>query len=385
MSRPAFDAQRRRWLLAGAAALVAPCRLAFASTPQASGKLVVVMLRGALDGLAAVPATGDPGWVALRGAVDSETPPLPLDTLFGLHPALVGLHGWYGDGQLLVAHAVASPYRARSHFDAQQLLECGGQRPFEFATGWLGRALTASGRRGVAISPSMPVALRGSLGASTWTPSRGPAPDADLMARVARTYARDPVLAGRLEQALQQRATTDGLASMGGGTGGAFAALARRAGHFLAEPAGPDLAWLDVDGWDTHTGQAARLTRLLGALDSGLLALREALGPLWAETTVLVMTEFGRCAALNGTGGTDHGTGGVAFVAGGAVAGGQVLADWPGLGTADLHEGRDLRPTRDIRTLMRAVLQRHLGLGDARIDADVLPGAPREAAALWRS
>jgi uncharacterized protein (DUF1501 family) len=394
---PPFTAgwRRRQWLQsAGAGLLLAGhgMQAAFAATPQARGKLVVVMLRGALDGLAAVPAIGDPQWTTLRPPSDApaaQAAPLPLDALFGLHPALTQLHGWYGEGQLLVMHAVASPYRERSHFDAQQLLESGGQRPFEFATGWLGRALDASGQRGVALSPSMPVALRGARGASTWTPARGASPDADLMARIAQTYQNDPALAGLLDQALTQRQTLGGGTrepGMGAGAGspGAFAGPARQAGRFLAEPGGPDMAWLDLDGWDTHTGQAGRLQRQLSALDGGLAALREALGARWANTTVLVMTEFGRSAAFNGSGGTDHGTGGVAFLAGGAVAGGRVLTDWPGLGRAALLDGRDLRPTRDIRSLFTPLLQRHLGLGTAQL-ARALPDAPPGATGLWSS
>ncbi|WP_439607087.1 DUF1501 domain-containing protein [Hydrogenophaga sp.] len=390
---------RRRWLQAAGAGLLLAghgMQAAFANSPQARGKLVVVMLRGALDGLAAVPAVGDPQWATLRPPADAAasllapaTPPLPLDAMFALHGALPQLHRWYTEGQLLVVHAVASPYRERSHFDAQQLLESGGARPFELATGWLGRALEAGGRRGVALSPAMPVALRGARGASTWTPSRAASPDADLMTRIAQTYQGDPVLAGLLEQALSQRDTIGAGVrepGMGGGAGspGAFAGLARQAGRFLAEPGGADLAWLDLDGWDTHTGQAARLQRQLGALDGGLAALREALGERWADTTVLVMTEFGRSAALNGSGGTDHGTGGVAFLAGGAVAGGRVLTDWPGLGRHELLDGRDLRPTRDIRSLFVPLLQRHLGVGTAQL-ARVLPDAPPAAPGLWRS
>lgn len=390
---------RRRWLQAAGAGLLLAghgMQAAFAHSPQARGKLVVVMLRGALDGLAAVPAVGDPQWTTLRPPTDAAASPLapaaaplPLDPTFALHGALPQLHRWYTEGQLLVVHAVASPYRERSHFDAQQLLESGGPRPFELATGWLGRALEAGGRRGVALSPAMPVALRGARGASTWTPSRAAAPDADLMARIAQTYQGDPVLSGLLEQALSQRDTIGGGVrepGMGGGAGslGAFAGLARQAGRFLAEPGGADLAWLDLDGWDTHTGQAVRLQRQLGALDGGLAALREALGERWADTSVLVMTEFGRSAALNGSGGTDHGTAGVAFLAGGAVAGGRVLADWPGLGRNDLFDGRDLRPTRDIRSLFVPLLQRHLGVGTAQLDR-VLPGAPQAAPGLWSS
>ena len=389
--------RRRQWLQAAGAGLLLGghgMQAAFAATPQARGKLVVVMLRGALDGLAAVPAPGDPQWAALRPApVDTSPPahaaPLPLNGLFGLHAAMPRLHAWYGEGQLLVVHAVASPYRERSHFDAQQLLESGGQRPFELATGWLGRALETSGQRGVALSPAMPVALRGARGASTWTPTRSTLPDIDLMARIAQTYQNDPSLAGLLEQALSQRETLGAGTrepGMGGGAGsaGAFAGLARQAGQFLAEAGGPDVAWLDVDGWDTHTQQAARLQRQLGALDAGLAALREALGGRWADTTVLVMTEFGRSAALNGSGGTDHGTGGVAFLAGGSVAGGRVLADWPGLDRTALLDGRDLRPTRDVRSLLAPLLQRHLGVGQAAM-ARVLPGAPAAAQDLWRA
>lgn len=389
--------RRRQWLQAAGAGLLLGghgMQAAFAATPQARGKLVVVMLRGALDGLAAVPAVGDAQWSGLRppspdGAAQNMAAPLPLDGTFALHAALPALHAWYGQGQLLVVHAVASPYRERSHFDAQQMLESGGQRPFELTTGWLGRALESGGQRGVALSPAMPVALRGARGASTWTPTRGAAPDADLMARIAQTYQGDPALAGLLDQALLQRDTLGAgtrEAGMGGGAGSAaaFAGLARQAGRFLAEPGGPDVAWLDFDGWDTHTQQASRLQRQLGALDSGLAALRESLGERWADTTVLVMTEFGRSAALNGSGGTDHGTGGVAFLAGGAVAGGRVLADWPGLGRPALLDGRDLRPTRDVRSLLAPLLQRHLGVGQAAM-ARVLPGAPAAAQDLWRT
>lgn len=388
--------RRRQWLQAAGAGLLLGghgMQVAFAATPQARGKLVVVMLRGALDGLAAVPAVGDPQWNSLRPTPEvptaNQTPPLPLDATFALHAALPTLHTWYTQGQLLVVHAVASPYRERSHFDAQQLLESGGQRPFELTTGWLGRALEGGGLRGVALSPAMPVALRGAHGASTWTPTRGATPDADLMARIAQTYQGDPALAGLLDQALAQRDTLGAGTrepGMGGGAGSAaaFAGLARQAGHFLAEPGGPDVAWLDLDGWDTHTQQAARLQRQLGALDSGLTALRESLGERWPHTTVLVMTEFGRSAALNGSGGTDHGTGGVAFLAGGAVAGGRVLADWPGLGRPALLDGRDLRPTRDVRSLLAPLLQRHLGVGQAAM-ARVLPGAPAAAQDLWRA
>lgn len=397
---------RRAWLAraaAGGAGLAAlslgGARFAWAASPPAAthrGRLVVVMLRGALDGLAAVPAIGDPNWASLRPQAAADDArvgaPLALEGLFALHPALPTLHAWYGEGRLLVAHAVASPYRERSHFDAQQLLESGGNRPFEFDTGWLGRGLAQAHGRGVALGSALPLALRGADGASSWAPERKAGVDGDLMHRVARLYAQDAQFAAVFAKARDQQQgsmgdMTNGMASemAGDGNPGGFVTLAQAAGRMLAADDGPSLAWLDTTGWDTHTQQAARLSRGLAQLDTGLAALRSALGARWASTSVLVMTEFGRSAAMNGSSGTDHGTAGVAFLAGGAVAGGRVLTDWPGLARAQLQDGRDLRPTLDLRALLKPALQRHFGLDSAVIDTQVLPGAPRGLDGLWRA
>lgn len=392
-----IDRRQRRLLLQGlAAGALLPGRLSVAAVDDKADapRFVVVMLRGALDGLAAVPALGDPDWQRLRGdeAVAPNTPnggkPLALDAMFGLHPALAELHRWYGAKELLVVHATASPYRERSHFDAQQQLESGGERPFALATGWLGRALQASGKPAVALTPAMPVALRGADQASTWTPS-GKAATAsaseDLYARVAQLYRADARLGNAWSQALTQQGMARDV-GMDGTAGAGFTALARQAGGFLAAEQGPRVAWLEAGGWDTHAQQAGRLLRLLSGLDEGLAALKTALGPHWRRTTVLVMTEFGRSAVLNGTGGTDHGTGGVAFLAGGAVAGGRIVVDWPGLAPARLHEGRDLRPTLDLRLVIAGALQQQFGLGRAQLEAGVLPGAGgSEKLALWRA
>lgn len=398
------SAARRRWLarsmvLAGGAVLLsAPgARLALAAAAGASPvqrRLVVVLLRGALDGLAAVPPVGDPGFAALRPGALAPTavqgvdpalqgPPLSLDGQFALHPGLAALHRWYGEGQLLVAHAVASPYRERSHFDAQQVLESGGQKPFELATGWLGRALAAADRQGVALAPSLPLALRGAPGATSWAPTRLKPAGEDLLDRLALVYAQDPALAASFARARTQSRGVMGDAVAG--EGGGFVDLARQAGRFLAEDGGPPVAWLESSGWDTHTQQAGRLARLLPNLDQGLAALRDALGERWRTTTVLVVTEFGRSAALNGSGGTDHGTAGAVFIAGGEVRGGRVLADWPGTGSRDLFEGRDLRPTLDLRALLLPLVQRQFGLASDRVRQEVLPGAPVGVDGLWRS
>jgi len=391
----------------GVAALgcAVPARLAFAAPSNertdSQQRLVVVMLRGALDGLAAVPAIGDPAWADLRGhheagaqsqalanafangntavIAGTQTSMLSLDMTFALHPALKTLHQWYLQRELMVVHAVASPYRERSHFDAQQLLESGGDRPFAQTTGWLGRALQITGKRAVALTAAMPLALRGSDGASTWTPAGRATNHQDLMMRVAQMYGDDIQLATALSQAMGQQDM-----AIGAGEGLGLISLARQAGKFLSDPKGPRVAWLETGGWDTHTQQVGRLGRLLPSLDEALAALRSALGQHWATTTVLVMTEFGRSATLNGSGGTDHGTGGVAFLAGGDVAGGRVLADWPGLARTQLIDGRDLKPTLDIRRLIGPVVQRQFAIGNSSLGL-ILPGAPAGLVDLYRT
>lgn len=386
------DHDRRRLLRSALAAGLLPWGWPTASLAVAGGangadeRLVVVMLRGALDGLAAVPVPGDPAWAALRPAADAAS--LPLTGPYALHPKLATLHQWFGEGSLLIAHAVASPYRERSHFDAQQLLESGGARPFELATGWLGRALQATQRQGVALGAALPLGLRGADRATSWLPTAEAPPDADWLDRVARMYGDDPRLAAAFGQAREQRLGAMGdleRSEMSAGGAGNFVALAAQAGRLLAAPGGPSVAWLDVNGWDTHTQQAARLTRLFGGLDQGLAGLRAALGERWSTTALLVLTEFGRSAAMNGSAGTDHGTASVALLAGGGVAGGRVLADWPGLAPGQLHERRDLRPTLDLRALVKPVLQRQLGVATAALDRSVLPGAPAAVDGLWRA
>lgn len=365
-----------------------------ATDPQP--RLVVVMLRGALDGLAAVPAVGDPAWAALRGAqryrtgaTDATAPPLPLDNTFALHPALAELHRWYTQRELLVSHAVASPYRERSHFDAQQMLEAGSDKPFALTTGWLGRALQARQQSAVALETALPLGLRGADLASSWSPGRPTQVSDDTLGRMARLYERDAALSKAWELAL---GNTLAPAMPGGGNGmqtgtnaNDWAALLQQAGHFLTAPGGPRVAWLDTDGWDTHSQQEARLGRQLSRLDQGLASLKTALGAAWAHTTVLVVTEFGRTAVPNGTGGSDHGTAGVAFLAGGAVAGGRVLTDWPGLGPQQLLAGRDLRPTLNLWGLIAAVAERQFDLSASAVRQDIVPGATAWRTPLWRT
>jgi len=393
---------RRQWLR-GASAIglgaVAPLAgLSLAGAAQAGGpRLVLVILRGGLDGLTAVPAIGDPAFADARGALGRfAQPALPLDSLLALHPALAGLHSMYQAKELLVVHATGLPYRDRSHFDAQQVLESGGERPFAQGTGWLGRALASNGGKGMAFQSAVPLALRGHADVDTWAPSARPDPSGDLVARLERLYAGDAPLAAALARARELRGDLPAAAqgnTMGGGAAAAGpagnaaraapVALARQAAGFLAKPDGPQAAVLELGGWDSHANQAADpgpLTNNLRLLDAVLGALREGLttpaaGATWARTAVLVVTEFGRTVAINGTQGTDHGSGGAAFVLGGAVRGGQVLTDWPGLAPAQRHEGRDLRITTDLRAVFKTVLVQHLGVPATRVAQLVLPGS----------
>ncbi len=371
----------RRTLLASAAALPG---LSLAALPAAGERrFVFVVLRGGMDGLSAAPVPGDPAFADARGPLANlGAPALPLQGPFALHPLLPELHAMYGRGELAVVHATGLPYRERSHFDAQNVLESGGSRPYELPTGWIGRALAAAGApRAVALETAVPLVLRGAATVDTWAPSALPDPSADLVARLQAMYANDAPLAQALERARGLRSEpgmpADGMA--GGARGrGAVVELARRAADFLQR--GTQVAVLELGGWDSHANQAApqgALSNNLRALDATLAALREGLQPngAWAKTVVLVATEFGREVAINGTQGTDHGSGGVAFVLGGAVAGGRVLADWPGLAKKDRFEGRDLRITTDLRAVQRTILADHLGVARAALDGAVLPGS----------
>lgn len=376
-------------LLSGAA--LAPwSQLSLAGQAHAGdARLAVVVLRGGMDGLAAVPLPADEAFIAARGALAQlPAPTLPLQGPFALHPALAEMHAMYGRGELLVVHATGLPYRERSHFDAQQLLESGGTRPHEITTGWLGRALAAQRRKGVALQTAVPLLLRGPAEVDSWAPSALPEPSVDLVARVERLVASDAALAQALARARALRqdpamsGMADGAPMAGAGAARANAlALARRAGEFLSRPDGPQAAVLEIGGWDSHANQAApqgALATNLKLLDAALAALRESLlgnPAAWPRTLVLVVTEFGREVAVNGTQGTDHGTGGAAFALGGAVRGGRVIADWPGLEPKDRFESRDLRITTDLRALFKAALHDHLRVARATLDAEVLPGA----------
>jgi uncharacterized protein (DUF1501 family) len=393
-----LHAPTRRQLLLGSGTL-----FAWAYVPKlarAEGRdprLLVIVLRGALDGLAAVAPVGDPDWVGLRGdqalTLDGKTPALPLDAFFALNPAMPNLHRLYKAGAATIVHAAATAYRERSHFDGQDVLESGLGKPGAAYTGWLNRALTSlqpagragGGRDAFAVGPIAPLVVRGPAPVLSWTPRRLPPAGDDTMMRLMDLYQHtDPalarVLADRMGLANIARAGgMDGEQPRAAGAGQVRAYFAESAGtaaKFLARPDGPRIGALAFDGWDTHAAEGAlngRLANLLGALDGAIAAIETEMKDAWRETVVAIITEFGRTARINGTDGTDHGTATVALLAGGALKGGRVVADWPGLKPAKLHDGRDLKPTTDLRAVLKGLLKDHLRVDGTALAATVFP------------
>lgn len=382
----------RRSLLTGAAAFSAWAYLPkFARAKDGRDpRLVVVILRGALDGLATVAPLGDPDYADLHGSIaltrDGTHAATMLDSFFALHPAMPEFARMYKDKKAAVVHAVATPYRERSHFDGQDVLESGLAGPGRVQSGWLNRALEALPRgervmSGLAVGPTTPLVLRGAAPTVGWVPPTLPQAADDTAMRLMNLYShRDPALAAALSQGLQIdkiAASDNGMKPKSGMNGaGAMRLAAKGAAKLMAADDGPRIAALAFDGWDTHAkegGPVGRLAQLLSGLDGALAEFESGLGDRWRDTVIVVATEFGRTARINGTDGTDHGTGTIALLAGGAVNGGRVIADWPGLRAADLYENRDLKPTADLRGVIKGVLHDHLGIGDRVLAQTVFP------------
>lgn len=385
----------RRELLttAGLGAMAASLpKLTFAKA-NTDARFVLVILRGAVDGLAIAAPYGDSNYTNLRGELAIPKPGqdgglLTLDGMFGLHPSLSGIHANFKNNQALVVHAAASPYRSRSHFDGQDVLESGANNVGAIRDGWLNRALQPLGgslgdETAIALAQNTPLVLRGNNSVSSWAPSRLPDADDTTLDRLQDLYAGDEFFAIRLAQAMKSQEIAGGLSGMNEmksrrGNAEQVNDLMSAAARFLTAPDGPQIAVLEVDGWDTHANQGSStgsLANKFTALDAGLTNLQDKLGAAWSNTVVAVVTEFGRTVRVNGTRGTDHGTATVALLLGGAVDGGRVIADWPGLGQADLFDGRDLRPTVDIRSLFKGVLAEHLELQDTFINSEVFPNS----------
>lgn len=367
---------RRSFL--GTAALLAAPRVLFAQAAT-ERRFIFIIQRGAADGLNTVIPYAEPAYASARGALAIDpTSALKLDGTFALHPSLANLRNLYAAGQASLFHAVASPYRDRSHFDGQNVLETGGNAPYQVKDGWMNRllgVLPRSGKEAIAFSPAIPMALRGAVEVTSYAPSALPQANDDLMMRVEQLYAKDGQLHALWSSALEARGMAGG---MGGGANRQDAAtLGRMAAGFLGRADGPRIAMIETSGWDTHSGQTARLATQLRNLDNLLAGLHEGLGAAWDKTVILVATEFGRTVAANGTGGTDHGTGAVAMMVGGAVQGGRIVSDWPGLASANLLDGRDLKPTLALDALVTAACAESFAFEPERLATVLFPHGAR--------
>ncbi|MBN9005611.1 MAG: DUF1501 domain-containing protein [Rhizobiales bacterium] len=399
-SRTTAGISRRQMLLGGAtfaawAYLPKFARAAGGRDPR----VIMVILRGALDGLATVAPVGDPDYAALHGAIaltrGGPHPAIELDSFFALHPSMPVFARMYRDKQAAVVHAVATPYRDRSHFDGQDVLESGFAGPGRVQSGWLNRALGAlpKGERvtsALAVGPTAPLVLRGPAPTVGWAPAVLPQAADDTAMRLLELYDhRDRALHEALAQGLklEKSASGEGMKPKGGNAVAAMRFAAKGAAKLMAADDGPRIGALAFDGWDTHAnegGPVGRLAFLLSGLDGAFEEFQNGLGPRWRDTVVIVATEFGRTAHINGTSGTDHGTGTIALLAGGAVKGGRVIADWPGLKTANLYQARDLAPTTDLRAVIKGVLRDQLGLSEQVLAKTVFPdsGAVKPMAGL---
>ena len=392
---------RRAALLAAAGfglSLDFVARQAFAASEGATAnrRLIVVICRGGMDGLSVAPPLGDPDYQGLRRAIALDDKALKLDGTFALHPSLTSVHAMAQAGEARIVPAVATPDRARSHFEAQDVLESGAAVVYGTSSGWLNRAVTGlSAQRKVealSVGPTAPLILRGPAAVSSWSPGKGVDASARLPTLLQDLYKDDPVLGPALARGLATEtmaqaamtslpsdtsmttmtpaATAPGLVRQG-------AEAARKLGTtvagFMREPGGPQIAVVSLDGFDTHANQLGQLAPRLTYLDAVLDGLHTGLGAGWKDSVVLVATEFGRTARVNGTGGTDHGTASTALLLGGALKPGGIVGDWPTLKSPALFEVRDVAPTVDMRGLFKGVLADHMGLDHRALDTTVFP------------
>ena len=378
-----------------ASPLLTPISLAATS---GDNRLVVILLRGGMDGLDVVRPYGDPAYAALRGDAGMNDPDgaVDLDGYYALHPALRPLLPLWQRGQLGFAHAVSTPYRdKRSHFDGQDLLEAGlGDLDRVVSRdGWLNRVLQnmdgAQSETAYAIGRDQMSILSGPAKSQRWSPEADMvlSPQAIKLARL--IMAEDPAFDAAFAQAMAiadgdgdvvaMSGTQDDMMSMmsqdakQSRNGSAERRIAEFAGKRLREDT--RIASFSINGWDTHQRQDRGLGNALGRLADTILTLRETVkGPVWNKTTVVAVTEFGRTARMNGSNGTDHGTGGLMVLAGGALRGGKVAGDWPGLSEAQMYQRRDLMPTRDLRAYIGWILHAQFGLSTSTIENTVFPG-----------
>ena len=345
--------------------------ISFASA-NTDRRFIFIIQRGAADGLNTVIPYADPAYAKLRGALAIDIAlSSKLDGMFALHPSLIETAKLYSAGQALFVQAVASPYRDRSHFDAQNVLETGGNTAYQLKDGWMNRLLTLlpkAQNEAIAFAATIPMALRGKMEVGSYAASHLPQAPDDLLLRVGQLYAEDAQLNLLWQAAMQANNMADDASAKQDP-----ASLGKLAASFLSKANGPRIAMIETGGWDTHSGQEARLSRQLSSLDQLIAAMHSSLGDIWQKTTIIVATEFGRTAATNGTGGTDHGTGSAALILGGDVSGGRVIADWPGLNQNNLYENRDLKPTTNLDMLIASLVSASFSLDNKLVVKTLFP------------
>lgn len=377
----------RRAMLGVSAGLFSwACMPRFAEAGTSDARLLVVVLRGGLDGINTVVPFGDTSYVSMRGSLALPAAcTIPLDGFFGLHPALKNFGALYKARQAAVVNATCVPLRNRSHFDAQDNLENGlpGKAQAN-QTGWLNRLLSAlpAGAQiksaGAIQIGEAPVILRGAAPVLGWSPSWFSEVWKPTLKSVRTLYRDlDPEMSGMLERGLEANdmandasGSTDDIGPLRKGF--------RGAGRLFAAKRGPRVAVLCIDGWDTHTDQGGAQGQhadLLAELDVAISEFRSRAGAAWYNTVMVCATEFGRTVRINGDGGTDHGVGTVTLLAGGAVNGGKIFGDWPGLAPGQLYEGSDVRPTTDLRSVFKGVLRDHLGVPPNMLNTTIFPGS----------
>ena len=343
-------------------------------------KLIWILLRGGMDGLHATIPVFEPRLMKLRKNLVQpiQDQLLPLNRGFALHPALKFMHKLFLDKQLNAIVATATPHRQRSHFAAQDLLESGLPKT-DIDNGWLARALNELNTKGtnnqttqqsIAIAQSLPIAMRGGSNSMTWYPSALPVTSDDLHQRLFELYKHEQSLSERLKQALKTQDLVEGMRITKRHK--KFSNLAKSCASLISEPNGPTIAMLESSGWDTHSHQVNKLNTKFKDLNDGIKALNKGLKDQWADTIFIISTEFGRTIKVNGTGGTDHGTATTMFIGGGAIEGGNVLGDWPGLGKQRLFQGRDLKPTSNSFDWIASSIKSHWQLSNEQIDR-ILP------------
>ena len=376
----AFSLTRRNLLLGGCCLAAAPLmsQVSFASMPG-ENRFVTIILRGAMDGLYLVQPYGDPALRSLRPdlALSGDDGLIDLDGFFGLHPVAADLMPLWKSGELAFVHAVSTPYRdARSHFDGQDMLETGEATLNGLHSGWLNRSLSVipsrADRQALDVNMSSDLILTGPNPVGVWSSRSDLVMAEDEMQALRRLYQNDPAFAAVMEEA----ARTDKSAEAFYGDskrGSSTVDVARLVGGMLLKEY--RISNFSITGWDTHVAQKQQFTKAATELVQAITTVKATLGEAaWAKTVVLVMTEFGRTVRQNGSGGTDHGTGGCCILAGGAVSGGKVYGEWPGLGGRKLLDDRDLMPTGDVREVAAAMLFKQFNIAPADLTGTVFPG-----------